>query len=296
MNTISFLFAHKESDQWSTPLAIHNEFKNRGWKTKIYSLYDKDNNYSDTNIHSLLKTKPDIIMHMDWGQHQSYALADLRRTKAFLVFESGDDPQRFENNMMLASNFDLTLSPDAPSTMEYRKLGINAFWWNHFADTSIYKPLDTSPKYAAVCSRGMNRGAPIIDNIARKLPHDVVNQNGWEGKHHNEFLNSGYIVLQQSRYGEITRRIFEGMAAGRMVLTDRLNLSRGLNELFDEGEDIVYYGSEAECVNKIGYYCSNHKERERIAKNGYDKVLRNHTVANRVDFIIGMWQRYKSPK
>ena len=28
---------------------------------------------------------------------------------------------------------------------------------------------------------------------------------------HTEFLNSGLMVVQKSRWGEITRRIFEGM-------------------------------------------------------------------------------------
>lgn len=296
MNSISFLFAHKESDRWNTPLSILNEFKNRGWETKIYSLYDKDHNYTNANLHSLFKTKPDIIMHMDCGNSNPYAYNNLRNTKAFLVFESGDDPQKFNKNLLFASSFDLILSSDSASTNEYRNLNFNAFWWNHFADTNIYKPINTEIKYAAVCSRGMNCCADIIDNIARKLPYDIINKNGWEGSAHNDFLNSGHIVLQQSRYGEITRRIFEGMAAGKMVLTDRLHLARNINVLFNENEDIVYYDNEADCVKKILYYTINSKERERIAKNGYNKVLAEHTVTQRVDFIIKMWERHINTK
>lgn len=296
MRSISFIFAHHKSDKWSTPLAVVNEFKSLGWKTSIHSLFDKNQDYTDENVHKLLKTKPDIIMHMDWGQHQSVLLSQLRSTGAFLVMESGDDPQRFNDNLLKAQYFDLILSPDAPSTARYRELGINAYWWNHFADTRVYKPLTVDPKYAAVCSRGMNRSASIIDQIAKKLPYDVCNQNGWVGDEHNTFLNSGKIVLQQSKHGEITRRIFEGMAAGRLVLTDRLNSSRRIDELFVENQEIVYYNNEMDCVNKIEYYCSNDTERERIALNGYRKVIENHTVKQRVEFIVWYWQNSKSHK
>ena len=33
-------------------------------------------------------------------------------------------------------------------------------------------------------------------------------------------------------------------------------------------------------------YSNNEKERSRIAQNGYDKVIENHTQVQRVDFII----------
>ena len=109
-------------------------------------------------------------------------------------------------------------------------------------------------------------------------------------------MNSGRIVLQQSKHKEITRRIFEGMAAGRMVLTDRLGSQTRINELFIENHDIVYYNNEEDCIEKLLYYCKNDEERERIAKNGREKVLANHTTAHRVDFIIAMWQLRKNPK
>ena len=72
------------------------------------------------------------------------------------------------------------------------------------------------------------------------------------------------MVVQHSRWGEVTRRIFEGMACGKMVLCDRLNESKKLEELFVDGEDIVYYDDMVDCINKINEYSDNEKERERI--------------------------------
>ena len=50
-----------------------------------------------------------------------------------------------------------------------------------------------------------------------------------EAPEHTEFLNKGLMVVQHSRWGEVTRRIFEGMACGKMVLCDRLDKSKKLD-------------------------------------------------------------------
>ncbi len=39
-NKIAFIFAHRPTDVWNTPLSIVKQFESRGWKTKIYSLFD----------------------------------------------------------------------------------------------------------------------------------------------------------------------------------------------------------------------------------------------------------------
>lgn len=293
--SISFIFAHRPNDSWSTPLSIVKEFKRLGWKTEIYSLFDNNDNYVDDKIRNdLLATKPDIIMHLDWGQHTSPILAELRKTGAYCIMESGDDPQRFNNNFIKAKWFDLILSPDIRCVEEYRKRGYNSEWWTHFSDTNTYYPLNVEPQYIAVCSRGIENGATIIDNLVKKYPGQIINQNGFWGDEHNKFLNSGEIVLQQSRYGEITRRIFEGMSCKKLVIADKLDMSTKIQDLFVDGKDIIFYTNEEDCIEKIFYYHNNKQEAERIAENGYNKVLNNHTQQQRVEFIINKWQQYKN--
>lgn len=289
-NSISFIFAHRSTDVWSIPLSVVNEFKRLGWKTQIYSLFDDNDNYVDDNIHELLKTRPDIIMHMDWGQHTSQILGELKKTGAYCIMESGDDPQRYDANSVKASWFDLILSPDMRCVEKYREMGYNADWWTHFSDTETYFPIQMNLDYIAVCSRGMGNGASIIDSLSQKYPDQITNKNGWNGSEHNKFLNSGEIILQQSRYGEITRRIFEGMSCKKLVLADRLDSSTKIQDIFQDGEDVVFYENETDCLNKIVYYHNNPNEAKRIAENGYNKVLNHHTQKQRVEFIINKWK------
>lgn len=294
MSKIAFIYAHKKTDQWNNPLAILNEFKSRGWDTEIYTLFnDTEDRYIDDNVYKVLETNPDIIIHMDWGQHRSPILSKLRETGAYCVMEAGDDPQQFGGNVVKAPWFDLILSPDIRAVNEYKRLGYNAKWWTHFADTRMYYPMkDIEQKYVAVCSRGMNNHCDIIDQLVHHYEGDIINKNGWHGIEHTQFLNTGKMVLQQSKYKEITRRIFEGMACGKLIITDKLPEDTLLENLFTPGEDIILYDNLLDCAEKIAYYNQNDNERERIALNGYNKVLNNHTQIQRTDLIIKKWKEH----
>jgi spore maturation protein CgeB len=145
----------------------------------------------------------------------------------------------------------------------------------------------------AVTSRGRG-GSAFLDYITDWAEGAIGNQNGMDVVEHTEFLNSGLMVIQNSRWKEITRRIFEAMACGKMVLTDRLDESTGLSDMFIDGEDIVYYDEMFDCIEKINYYNENEEQRERIAYNGMAKVIANHTQIQRVDKLIENYESFNN--
>lgn len=291
---ITFIYAY-EGEEWSTPLSIVNEFKERGWDTEIISIgSNRTGYYHDNDLKTWVETNPitDIVLFMDWGRFDSpYLNKDL--VKAFWVQESGDDPQNFERNYPKASRFNLTLTPDHESYLKYIERGINAEWWTHFADTKIHHPLDIDEEYIAVSSRGMG-SSEILDTLSNHYEGQILNKNGWDGIEHTQFLNSGKIIIQHSRWGEITRRIFEGMACGKLVITDRLSKEKLLEDLFIDGEDIILYEDLLDCANKIAYYNENDELRKRIAQSGMNKVLKHHTQTQRTDLIIEKWKNSQS--
>jgi hypothetical protein len=291
---ITFIYAY-EGETWSTPLSIVNEFKNRGWETEIISIGSNSKAYyHDTDLKKWVESKPktDLVMFMDWGRFDSpYLNKDL--VPAFWIQESGDDPQNFERNYPKANRFHLTLTPDHDSYLEYTKRGINAIWWTHFADTQIHKPQNVPIRYAAVTSRGKG-GSELLDILTEHSEGAIANQGGWQGEEHSKFLCSGVMVIQNSRWGEVTRRIFEAMACGKMVLTDRLNESKKLHELFVENEEIVFYDDIVECINKINHYTNSPEELNSIALRGREKILSLHTQVQRVNTILEQWKNYLS--
>jgi hypothetical protein len=285
-NKITFIYDYRDGEVWSTPMALVNEFKERGWETQIVKT-------NDTDLKNWVDSKPqtDIVLFMDWGRFDSqYLNKDL--VPAFWIQESGDDPQNFERNSPKADRFHYTITPDKRCAEEYKNRGINADWINHFADTKVQFPMNLEPKHVAVTSRGIGNSA-FLDYLTHWAEGAVGNRNGLGPKEHTEFLNSGMMVVQNSRWKEITRRIFEGMACGKMVLTDRLPEETGLSEMFIDGEDIVYYDEMFDCIEKMNYYNENAEERERIAHNGMIKVLHNYTQIQVVDKIIEQFKKHK---
>jgi hypothetical protein len=287
---ITFIYDCKPNETWSTPLSLLNEFKERGWETEIVPIPNGDD--SQLQLWIQQDTPTDIVLFMDWGRFDSKWLDKSLKPTAFWIQESGDDPQNFERNYPKASKFHYTITPDKVSAEEYRICSINADWVPHWADTIVQFPMNLDAKYVAVTSRGRG-GSAFLDYLTDWAEGAIGNQNGMDAKEHTEFLNKGLMVIQNSRWKEVTRRIFEAMACGKMVLTDRLDESTGLSEMFIDGEDIVYYDEMFDCIEKINYYNENEEERERIAYNGMAKVIANHTQIQRVDKLIEKWKNYQ---
>lgn len=81
----------------------------------------------------------------------------------------------------------------------------------------------------------------------------------------------------------IPLRIFEIMGSGGFVIS---NYQEDVLEHFIPGEDIVLYTDYEDLMNKVEYYLIHEEERERIARNGYEKVKKYHTYYNRIEEII----------
>jgi glycosyltransferase involved in cell wall biosynthesis len=290
---ITFIYDYKDGETWSTPMALLNEFKERGWETEIVPI--TANNDSALQLWIQQDIPTDIVLFMDWGRIDSKWLNKNLKPNTFWIQESGDDPQNFERNYPKANRFHFTITPDKQSAQEYRNRNINAEWVNHFADTAVQFPLNKEAEYVAVTTRGYGN-SEFLDYLTRWGEGAIGNRNGLDAKEHTEFLNSGLMVVQNSRWKEITRRIFEGMACGKLVLTDRLNEATGLSDMFIEGEDVVYYDDMFDCIEKMNYYNENEEERERIAHNGMMKVLHNYTQIQVVDKLIKEFNNFKEIK
>lgn len=292
---ITFIYAY-ENEEWSTPLSLAREFESRGWDVRFVSIgSNRTGIYHDEDLKIWIQTGSncDIALFMDWGRFDSSWLDKNWKKNTFWIQESGDDPQNFERNYPKASRFDMTITPDSDSCDEYKKRGINAHWVNHFADTRVHFPIETKPEFIAVTSRGKG-GSQFLDTLVEHSGGMVGNKNNMNSKEHTEFLNKGLMVIQNSRHGEITRRIFEGMACKKLVLTDRLNDSKKLHQLFYENKEIVFYDGIVDCINKMNYYADHHEEREAIAESGYTKVIHNDTQVQRVDFLIQQYNEWKN--
>jgi hypothetical protein len=73
-------------------------------------------------------------------------------------------------------------------------------------------------------------------------------------------------------------RLFEATGVGTALLTD---WKANLPDLFESDLEMVSYRSSEECIEKVRYLLDHEDERQRIARAGQRRTLRDHTFAQR---------------
>lgn len=85
------------------------------------------------------------------------------------------------------------------------------------------------------------------------------------------------------RFKQIKGRNFEVPACGGFLLTGH---AENLQDYYEIGKEIVTFTTTEDMIEKIKYYLSHDAEREAIAKAGYERTIRDHTFASRMDDIV----------
>lgn len=78
-------------------------------------------------------------------------------------------------------------------------------------------------------------------------------------------------------------RVFEAMACGAFVLTDR---QRDVLALFKDGEHLAVFSDSADLERRLREFLDNTATRRRIAAAGRREVLRRHTYVHRIAELL----------
>ncbi len=85
----------------------------------------------------------------------------------------------------------------------------------------------------------------------------------------------GFNVHNRGKYTLGGYRFFELPGNGVMQISDG---SEYLSRFFDEGNEIAGYSDSDDLIEKIKYYLENDAERERVAVNGYKRVMEDYQM------------------
>ena len=103
----------------------------------------------------------------------------------------------------------------------------------------------------------------------------------------NRLCCSGTLTFNHSAVRDLNMRIFEAMAMGVPLLTNREAEANGLLDLFEDGTHLIIYNNAEDLVSKARAYLGDDAARERIATTGRAEVLARHTYEHRVQTISG---------
>ena len=116
----------------------------------------------------------------------------------------------------------------------------------------------------------------------------AADYRGWAG-HDRELTaiyNASVINLDINRLYQsdiATMRVFDVLACKGFLLAD---CSSAVQDLFEVGAELVVYRSTKELLHLVEYYLKHEKERDQIAEAGHLRVLRNHTIEQRIAWVL----------
>lgn len=133
---------------------------------------------------------------------------------------------------------------------------------------------------------GRRRLLPFIKKHVAEFKH-YGNKNPKYDDAHNHIVMSSKINIGHCGYAYIdganSVRDMKIMAAGGFLLTERV---KNTHPIFRDGYHWVEYVGVHDCVDKINYYLRRPEERKKIAKRGYDAVVKYHTYDVRLQEML----------
>ncbi|GMV95024.1 MAG: hypothetical protein AMXMBFR82_48020 [Candidatus Hydrogenedentota bacterium] len=106
------------------------------------------------------------------------------------------------------------------------------------------------------------------------------------GEDYCRHMCGGRLAFNHSAIEDLNMRIFEALAMGCPLLTNRSSAYNGLLDLFEEGKHLIVYDSDEDLIDKTREYLDNPTAREAIGRAGKDEVLEKHTYDHRVRAIL----------
>jgi hypothetical protein len=240
--------------------------------------------YLDALFDLALLGSDDILFYVDPAPAWPLGLESLPcLTVAYLI----DVHQDLHSRLEMAQFFDAVFIAQKDFVSPFRQMGHRHAHWLplacdpeiHNADSKI-RPYDVG----FVGKLGVP-GTQRYEILSSVLPKYRTNDylKYYPPREMAAVYGQSKIVFNASINGDVNMRVFEAMAAGALLVTDRIG--NGLSELFEEGTHYIGYSTISEALEKIGCFLQKSAERDRIARAGQRAVLEHHTFDRRWESI-----------
>ncbi len=247
--------------------------------------------------------KPDLI----FMQLQTEGILTVQTLKAInsvpVINWTGDVRQPTPDwYKKTGKNIELTLFSNEYDVEVLKKEGIKSGFLNIGFDNKKFTPLGKKEKSAEIVFMGNNysKRFPLSD-FRYKMVHHLrktfgnrfkVYGTGWDFKTESlmgdlekeaAVYRSCKVAVNLSHFNlerYTSDRMFRIMGSGAFCLTHNY---KGLEKDFIDGEEVVAWNEIKDLEVLIDYFLKHEKQRQKIAKNGCDKVHQEHTWNKRVE-------------
>jgi hypothetical protein len=203
----------------------------------------------------------------------------------------------YDYRLRRAREFDHVFASHSPSIEKLVKDGIpreKVHYMPWAAENSCYKPYSILEKWEWCFIGHMNNSdrVQLLDRFCREWPVGIQGYLGWRVPYVQGWnvmddaakkMCQAKIILNESVQDDLNMRTFEGLACGKLVLTEDVP---DLHKHFKDGEHLVTFKTIDEAVELARGLLSDEERRCAIAKAGYEEFLAKHTYMHRAKEIL----------
>jgi glycosyltransferase involved in cell wall biosynthesis/2-polyprenyl-3-methyl-5-hydroxy-6-metoxy-1,4-benzoquinol methylase len=231
---------------------------------------------------------PDLFVWIDGGP--GFLPLDLGRLDCPTVCLVGDSHAQIDWRLAYARQFsDVFVTFNRQHGPVFTAAGSrNVRWLPAACDPDIHRAFDVTPAFDVVfVGQTLRRWHPDRVRLLERLIAAGLDVHVSTRILEEMALafSRGRLVFNRSLAGDLNMRVFEALASGRLLLTDRLAPEAGLDELFRDREHLVCYDEDS-LEDLARHYLAHPDEREAIARAGRAAVLARHTYRHRTATLV----------
>ena len=187
----------------------------------------------------------------------------------------------------VAPRFDLVLVAQKDHVGDYEARGCRAAWLPLACDPGVHHRFgpesgrDLDVVFVGNVLPIHARRRRLLDRLRGRF--SLVERQGVWREDMARLFARAKIVFNCSLAGDLNMRVFEGLASGALLLTDRIE--NGLGTLFGPGEHLALYDDET-LEREVARWLADPVGRTRVAARGQALVLRHHTYLHRMRELV----------
>ncbi len=243
-----------------------------------------------SNVHELVETlpdgwRPDLVVTIQSGVPQIENIDWLACPTAHLSIDTWHDFAE----MIHARPYDFVFAAQREFAAHFAAAGCaDAHWLPLACDPDVHRPVSVENHHdiAFVGSVERSLHTERAERLNRLAEHfSVLADTALDATAMSRAYGCAKLAFNSSVAQDVNMRVFEVMAMGIPLLTNRNADANGLLELFRDREHLIAY-DDSDLVELARRYLADDAARARIAENARTEVLAHHTYAHRVQSLL----------
>lgn len=230
--------------------------------------------------------RPDLVFYVDVNMEPQFRPRGLDRVEAPTVGYFIDSHLNLADHLGRAGQFDHVGVAHGQYVPAFTQRGIPAFHLPCSADPDVFRPMAV-PRDREIVFIGNTGVHPwrveLLEGLNGRF--DVYQDRAFFERCAEAF-GHGQIAFNCSLNGDLNMRVFETMAAGSLLVTDRLAPESGLESFFTDREHLVLYETAEQLHAAVSHYLASPEEAERIRRQAREAILAGHTYRHRALAVL----------